>query len=166
MTAPLTEDPAYEARTQIRLAVYRIAGNRGDPRHVDYDPLAALRVLVCLRAAVTQAERDAARRVREDGSTWSDIGEALGFADDPGPGMTSVAERAYQYVIPAGRAIGRDGFPWICPSCGGQVRDYGPEIPPDEAERGHAEGCERFAATMRAWDASWDDGSEEGSGDA
>ena len=51
-------------------------------------------------------------------------------------------------------------FPWTCPSCGGNVRDYGPALPPDEAEKGHAEGCERYAATMTAWDAV-EDGSDE-----
>ena len=156
MTDPLTEDPAYEARQQIRLAVYRIAGNRGDSRHVDYDPLAALRVLVCLRTAVTQAERDAARRAREGGRSWREIGEALG-RPDPDVAFLHVAEHAGRYPSLA----------WRCPDCGETVIDYGPpQSAAGEAERGHAEGCERFAATMRAWDASWDDGSEEGSGDA
>ena len=80
--------PAFLAGEEIRAAVHRLTGGTGDPRSQYHDPLAALRVLMSLRAAVTQAERDAARRAREEGRSWGDIGEALGFADDPGPGMT------------------------------------------------------------------------------
>ena len=70
----------YEGRQQIRRSVAAMTADLGDPRSAVHDPLAALRALVALRAAVTQAERDAARRAREDGRSWGDIGEALGFA--------------------------------------------------------------------------------------
>lgn len=150
----------HEARQQIRRSVAAMTADLGDPRSAVHDPLAALRALVALRAAVTQAERDAARRAREDGRSWGDIGEALGFAE-PG-GTAQAAGAAYEHVMPGWFDRAHPGwFPWTCPSCGGNVRDYGPALPPDEAEKGHAEGCGRFTATVRAWDASWEDGSDE-----
>jgi hypothetical protein len=152
MTDPGT-DPAHEARQQVRNAVYRMTGGPGDPRSAVHDPLAALRALVSLRAAVTQAERDAARRAREDRKSWGDIGEALGFDGRAGAAFLYVASDFGRGPV----------FSWTCPSCQVLVADAGPELGPYDAEDGHGEGCERFAATLAAWDARWEDRSDEGS---
>jgi hypothetical protein len=124
-----------------------MTGNTGDPHSAYHDPMEALTVLACLRAAIAQPERAAARRAREDGQSWHAIGEALGFADDPGPGMTSIADRAF--VRLADRLADGPSLAWSCSACGGLVRDRGPGIPLCEAEAGHVKGCERFAAAVR-----------------
>jgi hypothetical protein len=158
----VNDDLASGARLQVRRALREMAMHPGVAD--EPDPLEALAVLHQLRGAVAQAERVAARRAREDGQSWAQIGEALGRRDDPGTGL-SVAEQAWRHVMPGYRGISPDWFTWTCPSCGEHVRDYGPELPPDEAEKGHVRICPQFAATAAAWDASWDDGSDEGSGD-
>jgi len=159
----------YDTRHQIRRAVYELArqagdrmvtrqGVRGEPAFGTErapEPAAEIRIAMALQDGARRYCLYAIQRAREDGLSWHAVGEALGFADDPGPGMTSVAERAFQY---AARDLGAGpSFTWRCPSCGNFVSDGGPEIPLDDAERGHAGGCERFAETVRAWDASWED---------
>jgi hypothetical protein len=149
-----------DARRQVRRAVTEMTGGAGDPRSAVHDPLAALRALTSLRGEAVRAEREAARRAREDGLPWSRVGEAMGFADRPRPGLTSVAERAFLAV--ASDLGSGPSFAWTCPSCGGVIVDYGPETGhPADAEHGHAEGCKRLAETVRAWDASWEDSSDE-----
>jgi hypothetical protein len=148
-------DTATIARRWIAQAVTGMTGNTGDPHSAYHDPLEALTVLGHLRAAIAQPERAAARRAREDGQSWHAIGEALGFADDPGPGMTSIADRAFLAL--ADRLADGPSLAWSCSACGGLVRDRGPAIPLLDAERGHAEGCARLAAAMAAWDAQWAD---------
>jgi hypothetical protein len=160
----------YGTRHQIRRAVYELAMQAGDQmvtrqsvrgepafgtEHAP-EPAAEIRIAMALTAEGRRYCLYAIQRAREDSLTWHAVGEALGFADDPGPGMTSVAERAFHY---AARDLG-DGpsFTWCCPSCGSFISDGGPEIPLPDAERGHAAGCERFAAAMRAWDAQWEEG--------
>lgn len=148
------------ARHQVRRAVTEMTGGTGDPRSAVHDPLAALRALTSLRGEAVRAEREAARRAREDGRLWSQIGEAMGFADDPAPGMTSVAEHAFLAV--ASDLGSGPSFAWTCLSCLQVVIDYGPETgSPADAEHGHAEGCERLAEMARAWDASWEDEDDE-----
>ena len=124
------------------------------PTSPEPEPLAAIGVAVELRHAAARAVSDHTRNAREDGCTWSQIGEAMGLADRPGPGMASVAERAFLSVA---SDLGRgQAFAWTCPSCLGVVTDCGPEIdPPDAAEHGHADGCARMAEAMRAYAASW-----------
>ena len=138
-------DPGHLAREEIYGALYRLTGNVGDPRSAVHDPLAALRVLMALRAAVSGAERDAIRRAREDGTTWAEIGAAMSL-----PAVAAFGRFASDF----GRG---PAFPWKCQSCGAPVSDGGPEMPLSDAERGHAEGCERFAATLAAWDEQWRD---------
>jgi hypothetical protein len=153
----------YDARREIRNAVTRMTGGLGDPRSSAHDPLKALETLMALRAAARDQMREAARRAREEGRSWHGIAGALGFADDPGPGMTSAAERAFGYL--ASDLGDGPSFCWTCPSCCRMVLDYGPETGPRESERGHADGCAGHAETIRSWDSWWDKGSSEGSGD-
>jgi hypothetical protein len=157
------------ARDLIRTAVFTLVREAGAP--VTSRPLIAsepdgIQVpepesLAAITAArhLEWAARDAVRRhvksAREDGRGWHAIGEALGFADDPQPGMTSIAEHAFA-VVASDLGMGCS-FGWTCPDCLNTVIDYGPELPPHDAEHGHAEGCERFAATVRAWNEQWED---------
>jgi hypothetical protein len=162
-------DPAYETRHQIRRAVYELAKQAGDQMVTRQsvrgepafgteqapEPAAEIRIAVALAQEARRYCLYAIQRAREDGLTWHAVGEALGFADDPGAGMTSIAERAFQY---AARDLGTGpSFMWRCPSCGNLVSDGGPEMPLDDAERGHGDGCQRFAETVRAWDDQWKD---------
>ncbi len=138
-----------EARHQITRAVSDLTDGFGDPRSPAYGPLTALRALHQLRMALTTAEREAARRAREAGSSWTDIGEAYGFADNPGLGMTSVPGRAFLAFasdLGSGPVV-----TWTCPACTRTVIDTGPEGHPADQEQGHGAGCTRLAATIRAW---------------
>jgi len=148
-------DPGYTARREISNAVRRMTAGLGDSRSAVYDPLRELGALHLLGAAVIHAERGAARRAREDGQSWQGIGEAMGYADTPGPGTTSVAELAFQRL--ASDLGSGASFDWRCPSCEGLVTDYGPEVPLPDAQQGHAGGCERYGAEVAGWDALWDE---------
>lgn len=162
-------DPGYAVRHETGNAVrrlVRVTGGqfterpliRSDPdgRKVDEpEPLAGITAAVAVGREARRLELEFARNAREDGLAWHAIGEAMGLADDPQPGMISVAEHAFQRAVPGHAAA--DWTTWTCPSCRELIRDYGPECPPDEAEKGHAEGCGRFAAAVRAWDAQWDE---------
>ena len=142
---------ARAARFQVRRALAEMAMR---PVAADHpDPLEALRVLRELRGAVTLAEREAARRAREDGRSWREIGTALGVDGPP--------SAAFTHVMPPYRGVSPDWFIWTCGECGEHVRDYGPGLWPDEAEKGHVRTCPRLAATV----AAYEDGSGEGSGD-
>jgi hypothetical protein len=170
-------DPDYRVRLETGNAVHRIvtaAGGqfterpllRSDPdggKVREPEPLAGIAAAGEVEQAARRLVLEYTRYAREDGLTWHTIGEAMGFADNPQPGMTSVAEHAFQRAVP-GRAAA-DWFPWTCPSCRNLVRDYGPEHGPREAEQGHADGCERFASAVRSWEAQWDEWDEEGGTD-
>jgi hypothetical protein len=132
---------------------------RSDPdgRQVpEPEPLAGITAAVAVEREARRLCLEYIRYAREDGLSWAQIAaelsltrEAYGMAPEP-------AERAYRYAVPGHAAA--DYFVWTCPSCRKLVRDYGPELGPHEAERGHAEGCGRFAATVAAWDRQWADG--------
>lgn len=158
------------SRELIRIAIHtacREAGVKITPRPViasepsgpsvpEPEPLAALAAARSLERAARDAWRQHAKAAREDGRTWADIGEALGYADDPQPGMTSVAEHAFAALA---SDLGRGpSFGWTCPACLQTVLDYGPEMGhAEDAERGHAEGCARLAESARAYGAQWED---------
>lgn len=161
-------DDTSTARRLIRnavLAMVRESGgqvtriSRGEPgagwSEDAAGPLEGISAARHLELAAVQAFRDHARRAREDGLTWGAIGEAMGFADHPPRGMTSVAEHAFQRAVPVSSSVVY--FVWTCPSCRQLVRDYGPELAPHDAEQGHADGCGRFAATLAEWDRQWGD---------
>jgi hypothetical protein len=127
------------------------SGYRAEP-----EPLAGIRAATALGHAVGRAKADGARYAREDGETWEQIGEALGFK--PGPDLPPVSESAFRVLA---SDLGRGpSFAWTCPACGQRVIDYGPEEGPNDSEQGHGDGCERFVATIEAWDAQWEDDSD------
>jgi hypothetical protein len=163
-------DDAYRVRHETGNAIHRLvraAGGeftdrpllRSDPdgRKVpEPEPLAGITAAVAVEREARRLALESVRYAREDGLSWAQIAVALGFgaktwADDP-------AVRAYRYAVPGHTAA--DWMTWTCPSCRKLIRDYGPEFSPHEAEQGHAEGCERFAAAIRARDAQWEDGED------
>ena len=161
-------DDTSTARRLIRnavLAMVRESGgqvtrvSRGEPgaswSEDAAGPLEGIAAARHLELAAVKAVRGHARRAREDGITWHAIGEAMGFADDPQPGMTSVAEHAFRRLASDLGSGASFGFP--CGTCGKTVIDYGPGLAPHDAEQGHGEGCGRFAATLAEWDRIWGD---------
>jgi len=151
----VNDDLASEARIQVRRALREMAMHPGimdEP-----DPLEALAALQQLRGALAHAERDAARRARESGKSWAQIGDAT--VPDPAGSLYPAAEAFGRVASDIGNG---PSFPWTCPSCGNLVTDYGPYSGPHDGERGHSIGCERFAATVQAWDAQWREGGEDG----
>jgi hypothetical protein len=167
-------DPDYAVRHEAGNAIRRLVRTTGgrfterplirsdpDGRKVEEpEPLTGITAAVAVEREVRRLCLESVRYAREDGLTWAQIGEALGFrvtAVDPDDHGTdeSLARLAYEYAVPGHAAAG--WFTWTCPSCRQLVRDYGPELGPREAEDGHAEDCGRFAATVRAWDAQWDE---------
>jgi len=157
-----------EARTAIHLLVKASGGEMTDRPWIrsepqgrtvrEPEPLAGIRAAVAFEREHRRRCLGYIRYAREDGLTWREIGEALGFGSRP-PDLDP-AVRAYRYAVPGHAAA--DWTTWTCPSCRQLVRDYGPELGPREAEQGHAGGCGRFAVTVRAWGAQWDE--EDGTG--
>jgi hypothetical protein len=95
------------------------------------------------------------------------IGAALGLPSggDVGAGET-IAEAAFRYAAGSAdshwnRTYG-PSVTWRCPACGGLVSDRGPVSGPRDDEPGHTDGCQRLAAAVAAWEASW---SDEGDGE-
>jgi hypothetical protein len=136
-------------------------------------PVPALRALTLIRSAADDLLAQFASRARRAGLSWADMVGPLSLPD----------QDAEEYEVPAAYGIlapdhrytdlGRveesipgltaywvaGGRPdvlvvWDCASCHGEISDWGPTFHPAETEDGHAEGCERFAATMRVWKAS------------
>jgi len=153
-----TADLDYRAREQVRRALREMAMHPGAAD--EPNPLEALAVLLHLRTHVTRAERETARRAREDGRSWGAIGEACGLGVS-GPGVAEDAFRRFAVQLAAGPPV----FPWTCRDCGELIGDRGPVWgDAEDAEPDHGGGCERFAATVQAWDERWKDGSDEGDG--
>lgn len=170
----MNTDLAYAIRHETGNAVRRLVRAAGgqfterplirsepDGRQVEEpEPLAGITAAVAVERQARRLCLGSVRYAREDGLAWREMGAALGFRvtavdpDDHGAGE-SLARLAYEYAVPGHAAA--DYFTWTCPACRKLIRDYGPELGPYEAEEGHAEGCERFAETVRAWDAQWDE---------
>lgn len=120
------------------------------------EPLAAMSATRHLTRAARQLEAQYVKWARQDGHSWARIGEALGYTDDPDAGIRA-APAAFEHVAPA-RSGYDDTFGWTCMSCRKVIIDHGPEAGhPADAERGHADGCERFAEAVAAYDAQWED---------
>lgn len=164
-------DDAYQVRHETGNAVRRLVRATGgqfterplirsDPdgrKAEEPEPLAGITAAVAVEREARRLCLESVRYAREDGLTWAQIGEAMGF----GPQYGGDAVAAYRYAVPGHAAA--DWTTWTCPSCCQLVRDYGPELGPREAEQGHAGGCGRFAAAVAAWEARWDE--EDGTDD-
>ncbi len=89
---------------------------------------------------------------------WRQIGEALRLGPVAEERGVSLAEAAFDYAAGAehARPFETLSFAWTCPACRGFVLDRGPfGDHPVDGEPGHAEGCERLAAAVAAYEAEW-----------
>ena len=158
----IVTDDQFRVRSEARASIARLVKDSGGQMVTrplirsephgrttrEPEPLAGITAARALERAARWYCLESIRYAREDGLSWRETGAAFG------PGLTT-AEAAYRYASP-GHDHG-DYFLWTCPACGGNIRDYGPEVPLREAEQGHAENCSRWAAAVRAWDAEWED---------
>lgn len=116
------------------------------------EPVAGLKTAAALEYAAARQVRDYMRLAREDGATWTQIGQALGLDGEAG-------QRAYDRAVGDGQpgwSYDRS-FAWRCPDCDGLVLDAGPDGgSPQAAEPGHADNCQRLARESEAWDAQWE----------
>jgi hypothetical protein len=147
--------------------VREIHGDAAVEPHARYDgdqfpelvptPLTELRAADELLNRVSQEVQRHARRAREAGHPWDEIGKALDIK--PGDGR-SVDEAAYKRIVgpPTSWTLRDPSFVWRCPACGRVISDRGPyESHPDDNRPGHAKDCSRLATELVRWRASWDD---------
>jgi hypothetical protein len=139
-----------------------VSGEPDGPTTRDAEPLAGLRTARAAELAARGLARRYVRAAREDGHSWTVIGAALSLPSGGyvGAGET-IAEAAFRYAAgPADSHWTRTYGPsvtWRCPACGGLVSDHGPASGPHDDEPGHNDGCQRLAAAIAAWEASWAD---------
>jgi hypothetical protein len=175
------QDLAERARREVGAAVQRIVRDTGGqfvtrplfsdepdgPAARDAEPLAGMGAARAAELAARGLARGYVRAARQDGHTWAEIGAALGLAADGDDGAgDTVAEAAFSYAAgPPDNHWNRTYGPsvtWHCPACGGLVSDRGPVSGPRDDERGHVGGCQRLAAAVAAWEASWAELDQEG----
>jgi hypothetical protein len=126
----------------------------------DVAPEAGIRFAVVLAGTARHKLHSYIKQARQDGLTWQQIGHALRLERTAEERGASLAEVAFEYATDAGRAGPFDelSFGWTCPSCQQVVSDHGPyNGHPADCEPGHAEGCQRLAAAVAAYEAEWDD---------
>jgi hypothetical protein len=139
---------------------YILIGSRpeSDARIRMPEPLMAALAARHLRWAAARAEHQYIRYAREDGATWQEIGEALCGTPSSDTGMTA-AEAIFRYLTTDGSRYGDDPvFRWTCRTCRQWISDHGPETGhPADAERGHADGCERLTTIVAEYESRWAD---------
>jgi hypothetical protein len=129
------------------------------------EPTDGIKAARAIAAAARGLLVEQARAARAAGSTWDEIGEALGLAggvdDEPR------AEAAFTEVVEGRRR--EEFWPtfrspstyWRCSGCGELVTDYGPGVGshPSDQETGHDESCARHQGEVRAWQTrtGWDE---------
>lgn len=161
----------YRVHQEARAAIWRLVKDTGgemvtrpvirsDPQGAvtnEPEPLAGITAARHLEWAMRDEIRRHVKAAREDGRTWAEIGAALGCRT--GPDRLPVSESAFR-VVAADLGSG-PSFAWTCPACLKTVIDYGPEAGhPEDAERGHAGGCARFAETVAEWDKQREEGED------
>jgi hypothetical protein len=164
LTVKLAVDGFGATASEVPIEGYRLL-----TRTVLDNPLAGVRAAIAVRNGGERLIRDWADKARAAGTSWDEIGEALGLLQE---GQSfSREEAAFEYVVDSKplpkndtgewqpRYDQRNTY-WSCGSCGQRIIDRGPyESHPDDNESGHAEGCERHAAEVAAWKVrtGWDD---------
>jgi hypothetical protein len=129
----------------------------------DAESLAGILIARNLELAARRAAHDYIRAAREAGRSWHDIGTALQLTPDADTQQIgdTIAEAAYTYAASnpdtdTARLYGRSVV-WTCPSCDHAISDRGlGNGGPADDEHGHDPGCRRLAATVAAWDATWE----------
>ncbi len=159
-----------EGRRAVDAAILRMARAAGVPVYerpiapgytsttCDTGPVAGIGFALMLQDAARHRIHDYVKRARQDGVAWRQIGQALRLGPVAEERGGDLAEAAFDYAAGAERArpFDRLSFAWTCPSCRGLVIDYGPSGGhPVDCESGHAEGCERLAAAVAAYEAQW-----------
>ena len=128
----------------------------------DLEPLTGARAARDIELAARHDAREYIRQAREAGSSWDQIGHALGIT----PGATAdqagltVAEATYTYAAGSPHTdtairYGRS-FVWRCASCDQAISDHGLIAGPADAELGHTDNCPRLAAAIAEWNAGWE----------
>ena len=168
------QDLHDRSRQEVLAAVQRIVRDTGGqfvtrplfggepdgPTTRDAEPLTGLGTARAAELAARGLARRYVRAAREDGHSWTVIGAALGLPSggDVGAGET-IAEAAFRYAAGPPNSHWNQTYgpsvTWRCPACGGLVSDRGPVSGPRDDEPGHNAGCQRLAAAVAAWEASW-----------
>lgn len=165
------ERARQEARWAVNAAILRMAHAAGAPVHErpiapglrttvsDAEPLAGIGFALMLTDAAANEIHRYIRRAREDGAGWREIGTALRLERDVEERGGDLGAAAFEYAAgPPAQRFDRLWFHWTCPVCQRPITDYGPyDSHPDDCESGHAEGCQRLAAAIAAYDAQWAD---------
>ena len=146
--------------------VREIHGDAAVERRARYDgdqspelvptPLAGLWAANRLARRATGEVATHARRAREAGHSWDQIGCALRLKPDGGG---SVAGAAYERFAghPTSWSLHDPSFVWRCPAYDRAISDRGPyDRHPDDNQPGHAADCSRLAAELERWRESWD----------
>jgi hypothetical protein len=123
-------------------------------------PSVGIRMALMLRSSVDRSLYDYIRHGREDGLSWTQIGEALNLrasVDERGYGL---GDAAFDFAVDAEHAdrFQTLSFGWTCPACHAYISDRGPNgRHPEDDEPGHEQTCSRQAAAVAAYDARWAD---------
>jgi hypothetical protein len=125
-------------------------------RHAE--PLAGIRAAQILADSAARIRREYTQHARAEGIAWPQIGEALALDQGPdGKSGYDLGVAAFEHFEGEPDLWHQSSFHYHCASCGEWITDRGPyESHPEDNERGHAEGCARFAAELAAWQAERD----------
>jgi hypothetical protein len=132
------------SRLGIRLSNLR---DRGAGLLAYPDPVTGLLITRQLEHQAGQWARNYMRDLREEGGSWKQIGEVIGWEDNAAAHAFMAATASPWLDSEAGQWRDDKTFGWRCPVCGKQVVDYGPEA---DAEHGHVPDCPRRATNIRA----------------
>jgi hypothetical protein len=94
---------------------------------------------------------DWARKARGEGTPWRELVDPLGI--DTSDEWIDGPKEAFRLVAgPPSMPYDPIYAHWTCASCGEFIKDNGPDAGhPVDAEKGHADGCERHARDIAAW---------------
>lgn len=124
------------------------------------DYLQGMKTALQVARTAENIARDWARDARGNGSSWTDVAEALGRMI-PVPEGEDPAIEAFLWVAPApSMRFDQITTSWRCESCDKRVTDNGPyNSHPADNEAGHTDDCARHAADIAAWKrwTGWDD---------
>jgi hypothetical protein len=123
-------------------------------------PAAGIRFALILRGYAHQKLYDFIKHARQDGLTWTQIGETLNLGDEAQERGCGIGGAAFDFAADAEHASRFQTltFGWTCPACGAYISDRGPNGGhPEDEEPGHNAGCSRLAEAVAVYDARWTD---------